>query len=139
MTGEQLTLLDRSELLELVRPLGPIEDGDTYGAVYTKAWVVDLMLDLSNYRSERDLALVKLLEPAYGDGAFLLRIVQRLSRSLRANDRPLSDARNAIRGGELHLVGGEDRREDAPKRSLSLCTVASVRNVSNTTWRSALI
>ncbi|MBZ0207446.1 MAG: Eco57I restriction-modification methylase domain-containing protein [Flavobacteriales bacterium] len=111
MTGEQLTLLDRSELLELVRPLGPIEDGDKYGAVYTKAWVVDLMLDLSNYRSERDLALVNLMEPACGDGAFLLRIVQRLSRSLRANDRPLSDARNAIRAYDLQADNVRTARE----------------------------
>ncbi|HQX99823.1 MAG TPA: Eco57I restriction-modification methylase domain-containing protein [Flavobacteriales bacterium] len=111
MTGEQLTLLDRSELLELVRPLGPIEDGDKHGAVYTKAWVVDLMLDLANYRSERDLALVKLLEPACGDGAFLLRIVQRLSRSLRANNRPLSDARNAIRAYDLQADNVRTARE----------------------------
>lgn len=101
MRTEQLTLLDPSELLELVPALPPVEEGDNHGAVFTREWVVDLMLDLCDYRSERDLAAIRLLEPSCGDGAFLLRIVQRLSQSLKSHGRSLSDAYDAIRAYDL--------------------------------------
>lgn len=101
MPTTQLTLIDQAELLELLPALPPIAEGDNHGAVFTKEWVVDLMLDLSDYRAEHDLAKLRLLEPACGDGAFLLRIVMRLSSSLRAHGRTLTDAHNAIRAYDL--------------------------------------
>lgn len=103
MSGEQLTLIDRNELLELLPALPSMDGGENHGAVFTKSWVVDLMLDLSDYRSERDLALVRLMEPSCGDGAFLLRIVKRLSISLQLHGRLLSEASNAIRSYDLQL------------------------------------
>jgi hypothetical protein len=45
--------------------------------------VVDVMLDLCNYRVERHLSKMRLLEPSCGDGAFLQRIIKRMSDSLR--------------------------------------------------------
>lgn len=101
MPPAQLTLLDQSELLELVPALPAIEEGDNHGAVFTKEWVVDLMLDLCDYRTERDLSRTHLLEPSCGDGAFLQRIVKRLSDSLRIHGRALADARDAIRAYDL--------------------------------------
>ncbi|MBK8228489.1 MAG: Eco57I restriction-modification methylase domain-containing protein [Flavobacteriales bacterium] len=101
MPPAQLTLLDQSELLELVPALPAIEEGDNHGAVFTKAWVVDLMLDLCDYRAQRDLSHIRLLEPSCGDGAFLQRIVNRLSDSLRTHGRALTDARDAIRAYDL--------------------------------------
>lgn len=103
MHHNQLSLLNSSELLELVPSPEPLESGREHGAVFTKAWVVDLMLDLCDYRANKDLALITLLEPSCGDGAFLLRIVERLSRSLRVHGRMLADARNAIRAYDLQL------------------------------------
>ena len=111
VASEQLTLLDQSELLELVPALPPMEEGENHGAVFTKEWVVDLMLDLCNYRAERDLASIKLLEPSCGDGAFLLSIVKRLSASLRTHGRELSDARDAIRAYDLQLTNVRTTRE----------------------------
>jgi hypothetical protein len=40
------------------------------GVVYTKPWVVDLILDLVGYRAEEDLAGVVALERAAGEGAY---------------------------------------------------------------------
>lgn len=111
MPAAQLTLLDQSELLELLPALPPIEEGDNHGAVFTKEWVVDLMLDLCDYRAERDLSKIQLLEPSCGDGAFLQRIVKRLSTSLRTHGHSLSDARNAIRAYDLQGRNVQAARE----------------------------
>ncbi|MBL0129562.1 MAG: Eco57I restriction-modification methylase domain-containing protein [Flavobacteriales bacterium] len=111
VASEQLTLLDQSALLELVPALPLMEEGENHGAVFTKEWIVDLMLDLCDYRSQRDLVAIKLLEPSCGDGAFLLRIVKRLSCSLRTHGRELSDAHDAIRAYDLQLTNVRTTRE----------------------------
>lgn len=111
MPPTQLTLLDQGELLELVPALPPIEEGDNHGAVFTKEWVVDLMLDLCDYRAEHDLSKIRLLEPSCGDGAFLQRIVKRLSDSLQAHGLTLNDARNAIRAYDLQGRNVQAARE----------------------------
>jgi adenine-specific DNA-methyltransferase len=54
-----------------------------YGAVYTRRWVVELILDLCDYSAERDLASMRAVEPAVGTGAFLAVIVQRLLEARR--------------------------------------------------------
>ncbi len=57
----------------------------SYGAVFTRPEVVDLILDLADYRpGPHRLADRRVLEPSCGDGAFVLRIVQRLIDSERA-------------------------------------------------------
>jgi hypothetical protein len=72
-----------------------------HGEVFTRGWVVDLILDLVGYTSNRDLATLRLIEPACGRGAFLASIVRRLSAACRAHSRPLSDAKNSIRAFDL--------------------------------------
>jgi adenine-specific DNA-methyltransferase len=42
------------------------------GEVFTKRWIVDLILDLAGYTSDRDLATLTAVEPACGAGAFLV-------------------------------------------------------------------
>src|SRR5688500_12493949 len=76
----QLALLDLSELL-----LDTVTADDTnHGEVFTRRWVVDLILDLVGYTADRDLADLRALEPACGHGAFLLPMVQRLVASCEA-------------------------------------------------------
>ncbi len=48
------------------------------GEVFTRRWIVDLILDLVGYTSERDLATLVAIEPACGGGAFLGPMVDRL-------------------------------------------------------------
>jgi SAM-dependent methyltransferase len=119
MPSEQLTLLDQAELLELVPAFPSIEEGADHGAVFTKEWVVDMMLDLCDYRAERDLSIIRLLEPSCGDGAFLQRIVKRLSYSLRAHGLTLNNARNAIRAYDL-----QGRNVDAARECVAELLVA---------------
>ena len=75
--------------------------GETKGVVYTKPWVVDLILDLAGYRPERDLASLRAVEPSAGEGAFLLPMIRRLLDSLAVHGRPITDARDAIHAYEL--------------------------------------
>jgi hypothetical protein len=73
-----------------------------YGAVFTRRWVVELILDLAGYTSDRDLAGLRAIEPACGDGAFLGPMVDRLIDSVQLHDhRDLASAETAIRACDL--------------------------------------
>jgi len=79
-------------------PVGrPAENGE----VFTRRWVVDLILDLCGYTADRDLARLQVVEPACGAGAFLGPIVDRLIASCERHDRDLLEARDAIRAFDL--------------------------------------
>jgi hypothetical protein len=79
----------------------PSQREEANGVVYTKRWVVDLILDLAGYRSDADLATQRAVEPAAGEGAFLLPMVDRLLESLKRHGRPLSDGQDALAAYEL--------------------------------------
>jgi hypothetical protein len=72
------------------------------GVVYTKRWVVELLLDLAGYRSEINLVDALAIEPAAGDGAFLGPMVERLMDSRERQGRPLSDCRDSFIAYELN-------------------------------------
>lgn len=76
------------------------------GAVFTRREVVELILDLTGYTRATSLHKKHLLEPSFGEGAFLLVAVERLLDSYSANppsnSDPLSDLRDSIRAVELH-------------------------------------
>ncbi|WP_420431753.1 Eco57I restriction-modification methylase domain-containing protein [Candidatus Poriferisocius sp.] len=90
--------------LPLVEPQEPrIRAGDQgeYGEVFTRRWVVDLMLDLVGYVPEADLGAKVIVEPSCGRGAFLLPIVERLAESCASHGRRLSELEGAIAGFDL--------------------------------------
>lgn len=76
------------------------------GAVYTKSYIVEGILDLCFYNTERDLHKLRLLEPAFGNGDFLIVTVKRLIKSCKDKgidpNQWLSKLQYAIRGIELH-------------------------------------
>lgn len=74
------------------------------GAVYTRPWVVELILDLVGYRPEADLGGMYAVEPSAGGGAFLAEMAPRLIRSLRLHSRPLDHGCAAIRAFEVDGV-----------------------------------
>src|SRR5262245_8512817 len=79
----------------------PVEAREAKGVVYTKPWVVNLILDLVGYRAEADLAALVAVEPAAGEGAFLLPMVRRLLASLQLHGRTISAAKRALLAYEL--------------------------------------
>lgn len=81
------------------------------GVVYTKPWVVDLLLDLVGYTPEKPLAKMLLIEPSAGDGSFLLRAATRLAESCRRMRIPLIEARSAILAFELDASSAHKARQ----------------------------
>ncbi len=69
--------------------------------MFTRRWVVELILDAVGYRAEADLGGMTIVEPSCGRGAFLLPIVERLVRSCAHHGRRLADTGGAIRGFDL--------------------------------------
>lgn len=72
------------------------------GAIFTRSAIVDFMLDLIGYTSNQQLQDLRLLEPSFGGGRFVLRSVDRLLMSWRRHggENPL-DLRDALRAVEL--------------------------------------
>jgi len=80
------------------------------GAIFTRREVVDFILDLAEYTSDRRLFEYQLLEPSFGEGDFLLVIVERLLESWKHHTsqlNPLEDLRGALRAVELHQTSYE--------------------------------
>lgn len=90
-------LFARSSIKIPALPLDALQHGE----VFTRRWVVETMLDLVEYRAERDLANMVLVEPACGEGAFLGPIAERVSQSCRSHGRSLLEAANAVRAFDL--------------------------------------
>lgn len=72
-----------------------------HGEVFTRRWVVELILDLTGYTADRDLAELRALEPACGSGAFLGPMVERLIRSCHTHGRDIMRAGDAIMAYDL--------------------------------------
>ena len=77
------------------------------GVVYTKPWMVELILDLAGYLPERPLARLIALEPSAGDGAFLQGMVRRLIESCRLHGIPVDQAAHAIGAFEIDRDAAE--------------------------------
>jgi hypothetical protein len=59
---------------------------ESKGVVYTKRWVVDLLLDLAGYTVDKNLIETLAVEPAAGEGAFLGPMIERLVDCCRRLD-----------------------------------------------------
>ncbi len=73
-----------------------LQEAIEHGEVFTRGWVVELLLDLVGYVPERDLARLVIAEPACGRGAFLGPISRRLGESCRRHGRGLEDALGSV-------------------------------------------
>lgn len=74
------------------------------GAVFTRREVVEFILDLAGYKAERPLHEIRMLEPSFGAGDFLIPAIQRLVNAWRVF-APAADASSladCIRAVELH-------------------------------------
>ncbi len=72
------------------------------GAVSTRREVVDFILDLTEYTTDKALYKQRLLEPSFGDGEFLLAAVERLLTTWRNSEAPDTVLLDAICAVELH-------------------------------------
>ncbi len=74
-----------------------------HGEVFTRRWVVEVLLDLAGYTSDRDLAKVRLVEPSCGSGAFLGPAVERLIASAAASDYDFAALSDSVRAYDLQI------------------------------------
>ncbi|MDS4069756.1 MAG: TaqI-like C-terminal specificity domain-containing protein [Candidatus Competibacter sp.] len=76
------------------------------GSVFTRREVVDFILDLVGYTIDHPLRQFRLIEPAFGDGGFLLPVVERLLTAYRTQVQDgsaiVDDLSAAIRAVEVH-------------------------------------
>ncbi|RYG47234.1 SAM-dependent methyltransferase [bacterium] len=86
------------------------------GVVYTKPWVVELILDACGYRPSDRLFERLLIEPSAGDGAFLLAVAERLVASCRQHEVPVGESRQALVAFELHSDIAEASRTAIAQR-----------------------
>lgn len=78
-----------------------LQEAVEHGEVFTRGWVVELILDLLGYTPDKDLCDLKIVEPACGGGAFLGEVASRISAACRKRQRPLADAVEAVRAFDL--------------------------------------
>lgn len=82
----------------------PVIDGlrrAEHGEVFTRRWIVELILDLAGYTADCDLGSFVAVEPACGAGAFLGPMAERLVESARAHGREAADLLPALRARDL--------------------------------------
>lgn len=74
------------------------------GAIFTRREVVDFILDLTGYTADRPLYRLRLLEPSFGAGDFLLPAIERLMQAWKRGEAgdPLQILSSCIRAVELH-------------------------------------
>ncbi|VVT00598.1 Eco57I restriction-modification methylase domain-containing protein [Hoeflea sp. EC-HK425] len=79
-------------------------DPNERAAVFTRREVVDFILDLTGYTSDKPLHRMRALEPSFGEGDFLLPAIERLLDAWEDDGRPDIHATlaNAIVAVELH-------------------------------------
>lgn len=121
MRGAQLTLTSTTPPVTWA----PDPKGE-HGEVFTRRWVVDLILDLVGYRSEEDLGAATVVEPSCGCGAFLIPIIERLTESCRQHGRTLADLGDAISGFDLLSHNAEHSRKATVAKLLELGESISV-------------
>lgn len=99
--AEQPGLPGMCPISEAVSKLSLESGGDERGAIFTRREVVDFMLDLAGYTADRDLASLRLLEPSFGGGEFVLAAAERLIASWTERGREAS-LEPCIHAVELH-------------------------------------
>ena len=116
MTGPQMPLELAVTLPASAYDYGKRASGETHGVVLTKPHVVDLILDLTGYTADQDLAASTLLEPSCGHGAFLVPAVRRLldsAKRRRQKPRSLSDAISAFDIEPDHVAASREATRTA--------------------------
>ena len=101
----QNSLFDLCPVTAAVEALANRGDTEERGAVFTRLEIVDFVLDLCGYTVNQPLHQRSLLEPSFGEGDFLLPVIDRLLAAWQAHGKlvdPLAELGDAIRAVELH-------------------------------------
>ncbi len=105
--ARQLSLLEDPMVLAELAP----DPGADYGEVFTRRWVVELILDLVGYAPDCDLGRRVLVEPSCGTGAFLVPVAERLIESAGVHGHDLRSLGPAIRAFDLLEANAQRARK----------------------------
>lgn len=143
----QQTLFDLLDVPGFARPAAVTDAIETLasnngiearGAIFTRIEVVDFILDLVGYVASEPLHHRRILEPSFGEGDFLLPIVERLLSAWRENGGNVSSADvelgEAIRGVELHRETFVSTRKIVVNRLIKEGISASVASELADQW-----
>ena len=111
----------------------PDTDGE-HGEVFTRRWVVEMILDLVGYEPEADLFDKVIVEPSCGCGAFLIPIVERLAASCRRYGRELETCSGAIQAFDLLEHHAERSRKDVVAKLMELGETIDVAEQLSSAW-----
>ena len=89
-----------------------------HGVVYTKKWVVDLILDVAGYVSGAGIPDKVIVEPSCGHGVFLTVIIERLVDEAIAVGKDWASLGNAIRAYDIDSASIETARKAAVEACL---------------------
>lgn len=84
-----------------------------HGVVYTKKWVVNLILDVAGYVPGTGISDKVIVEPSCGCGAFLTVIAARLADDAIAVGKGWTSLGNAIRAYDIDSASVETARKAA--------------------------
>ncbi len=91
---------------DAIEALSSVSGIEARGAIFTRIEVVEFILDLVGYVAVEPLHLQRILEPSFGEGDFLLPIIDRLLAAWRTHNGNISTAgtelAGSIRAVELH-------------------------------------
>jgi len=107
-------------------------DVQSRGAIFTRREVVDFILDLLGYTSDSPLVKLRLLEPSFGEGDFLLPALDRLLQSWVGKNPDLNHAVDDL-GNSLCAVELHRNTFDSTKRKV--LAALTERGISNTDAR----
>ena len=131
-----MTRYRQPKLMEAARamPAWTVDPDGTHGEVFTRRWVVDLILDLAGYRAVEDLGASVIVEPACGAGAFLVPIAERLAESCTRHGRSLADLGQAIRAFDVLDRNVDAARESVAARLVELGQPADIAANLSSQW-----
>lgn len=98
---------------------GVRSSGREHGTVMTRQEVVEFILDASGYTSEANLSRLRVMDPAGGDGVFILEVIRRLNVSSKQHNFEFCQALQNLRVVEL-----DERRCESLKRNVSQALMA---------------
>jgi hypothetical protein len=104
------------------------------GAVFTRQWVAELVLDLAGYTADADLARAHAVEPAVGHGAFLIPMVRRLVASSRRHGVNPADIGKAITGFDIDPGAVRTSRAAVYRTLIEEGIEANVASVLASSW-----
>jgi hypothetical protein len=113
MKHKQLSLFDALDtavfapspsVLDAVEVLATTGGIEARGAIFTRPEVVGFILDLMGFKVERPLHKFRILEPSFGEGDFLIPILDRLLDSIKRQgiEPTFANLCGCVRAVELH-------------------------------------